>query len=61
MSVAVSVSNPTLEASLITRAVGENSPTGEEEEEEDGWRSTEGRQSRARRWTEGKNGGFKAI
>lgn len=30
MSVAVSVSNPTLEASLITRAVGENSPTGEE-------------------------------
>ena len=60
MSVAVSVSNPTLEASLITRAVGENSPTGEEEEE-DGRRSTEGRQSRARRWTVGKNGGFQAI
>ena len=62
MSVAVSVSNPTLEASLITRAVDENSPTGEEEEEEgDGWRSKEERQSRARRWTKGKNGGIQAI
>ena len=62
MSVAVSVSNPTLEASLITRAVGENRPAGEEEEEEgDGWRSKEERQSRARRWTKGKNGGIQAT
>ena len=28
MSVAVSVSRPTLEASLMTRAVGENTPKG---------------------------------
>ena len=28
MSVAVSVSSPTLEASLMTRAIGENTPKG---------------------------------